>query len=63
MCQTSYILRIFNFGTNMGLAGGKYFIKLALDIKIEFGILELLDEPNFNKFEHFQFWDQFWPNI
>ena len=47
----------------MGLAGGKYFIKLALDIKIEFGILEILDEPNFNKFEHFQFWDQFWPNI
>ena len=49
MCQISYILSIFNFGTNMGLAGGKYLIKLALDIKIEFGILEILDEPNFNK--------------
>ena len=37
----------------MGLAGGKYFIKLALDIKIEFGILEILDEPNFNKSQAF----------
>ena len=45
----------------MGLAGGKYFIKLALDIKIEFGILEILDLFLLNS-EHFQFWDQFGPN-
>ena len=34
----------------MGLRGGKYFIKIIFDIKIEIGIFEILDVPNFNKF-------------
>ena len=25
-------MSIFNFGTNLGLAGGKYFIKIIFDI-------------------------------
>ena len=28
--------------------GGKYFIKIIFDIKIEIGILEILDVPNFD---------------
>ena len=36
---------MFNFGTNLG---GKYFIKLIFDIKIEIGILIILDVPSFN---------------
>ena len=41
---------IFNFGTNLGLTGGKYLVKNIFNIKIEIGILEILDMPNFNKF-------------
>ena len=48
MCQISIILNI-NFGTNLGLTAGKYLIKNIFDIKIDFGILEILDVPNFNK--------------
>ena len=33
----------------MGPTGGTYFIKLIFDINIEFGILEILDGPNFKK--------------
>ena len=44
------MLNIFNFGTILGLAGGKYFIKIIFDIKIKIGILEILDVPNFDKF-------------
>ena len=43
-------MSIFNFGTNLGLTGGKYFITITFDIKIEIGILEILDVPNFDKF-------------
>ena len=43
-------MSIFNFGTDLGPTGGTYFIKLIFDINIEFGILEILDGPNFNKF-------------
>ena len=43
-------MSIFNFGTNFGETGVKYFIKPIFVIKIEFGILEILDESNFNKF-------------
>ena len=38
------------FRTNLGLTGGKYFTKIIFDIKIEIGILEILDVPNFDKF-------------
>ena len=34
----------------MGLTGGKHFIKIIFDIKIEISILEILDVPNFDKF-------------
>ena len=34
---------VFNFGTNLGLRARKFSIKLIFDIKIEFGILEILD--------------------
>ena len=33
-------LSSFNFGTNLGPIGGKYFIKIIFDIKIEIGVLE-----------------------
>ena len=41
---------IFNFGTNLGLAGVKYLIKIIFHIKIEIGIFEILNVPYFNKF-------------
>ena len=34
----------------MGLAGDKGFIKINFEVKIEIGIIEILDVPNFNKF-------------
>ena len=40
----------FNVGSNLGLTGGKYFIKIIFDIKIEILIFEILDATNFNKF-------------
>ena len=50
MSQISIILSIFNFGAKLGLTGDKYFIKIIFDIKIEIGMLEILDVANFNKF-------------
>ena len=40
----------FNFGTNLGLKGGKYLIKIIFNIKIKIGIFEILKVPNLNKF-------------
>ena len=40
----------FNFGINLGQAGGKYFIKFIFNIEIEIHTLEILDLSNFNKF-------------
>ena len=40
----------FNFGTNLGLKGCKYFIKIIFNITIETGIFEISNVPNFNKF-------------
>ena len=40
----------FNFGTNLGLIGGKYLMKTIFDIKIEIGIFEISNALNFNKF-------------
>ena len=34
----------------MGLTGGKYFSKIIFGIKIEIGLLKILDVPNFDKF-------------
>ena len=34
----------------MDLIGGKYFIKIIFDMKIEIGTFEILDVPNFDKF-------------
>ena len=39
----------------MGLTGGKYFIKIIFDIKIEIDILEILDVPNYDKVSIFNF--------
>ena len=44
----------------MDLTGGKYFIKIIFDIKIEIGILETLDVPNFDKFWAFLILGSFW---
>ena len=50
MREISITSEDFNFGINLGPTGGKYFIKLIFDIKTEFGIFEILDVANFNKF-------------
>ena len=43
-------LSIFNFGTNLGLIVGKYFMKFIFDFKIKIGIFEISTKPNFNEF-------------
>ena len=40
-------------GEDLILAGGKYFIKINFDIKIEIGMFEISNVPNFNKSYHF----------
>ena len=42
-------LIIFNFGTNSGLTGGKYLIKIIFDNKIKIDIVEISTVSNFNK--------------
>ena len=44
----------------MGLADGRYFIRITFDIKIEIGILEILDVPNFGKFWAFLIMETLW---
>ena len=39
---------MFNFGTNLGLAVGKYLIKITFDFKID--IFETSNVPDFSKF-------------
>ena len=41
---------MFSFRTNLGLTGGKHFLKIIFDIKIENGKLEVLHVPDFGKF-------------
>ena len=48
--MSSFNIGIFNFGTNLCLAGGKCFTKIVFDIKIKIGIFEMSHVPNFNKF-------------
>ena len=38
------------FGTNLGLTGGKYLIKIIFAIKTEIGIFKISNVPNVNKF-------------
>ena len=40
----------FNFGTNWGLTGDKYLMKIIFDIKIEIEIFEITIVSIFNKF-------------
>ena len=40
----------FNLGTNLSRTGGKLFLEIIFEIKIEIDILEILHVPNFNKF-------------
>ena len=42
-------MSIFNFGTNLGVTGGKYLIKIIFDMKIEVEIFEICNMPKFNK--------------
>ena len=53
-------MSVFNFGTNLGDTGGKFFIKIIFDIKIEIGILEISIRPNFNKFLAFLILGPIW---
>ena len=41
---------MLNFETNLGVTGGKYFIKLIFDMKIEISILKILHVPSFDNF-------------
>ena len=60
MCQISINHEDFNFGTNLGRAGGNYLIKIVFDIKIEIGIFEISHVSNFNKFCALLIWRPFW---
>ena len=44
-----FILSSFNFGTNLGLTGGKYLIKTIFDIQTETGIFEIWNVANFKQ--------------
>ena len=50
----------FKFGTNLSRTGGKYFLKIIFDIKIEIAVLEILDWPDFDKFWAFLILETFW---
>ena len=50
ICQISINLSIFNLGTTLGLTSSKYFLEIIFDIKMEIGILEILDVLDFDKF-------------
>ena len=41
---------IYNFGTNLGLTGGYYLIKIIFVIKMKIDIFEISNLQNFNKF-------------
>ena len=47
--KTSVLADLIN-GTNLGLAGGKYFIKIVFDIKIKIDIFEISNVLNFSNF-------------
>ena len=53
-------MSIFNFGTNLGLTGGKHMTKIIFDIKIEIGKCEISNVPNFNKFQALLVLDPIW---
>ena len=41
---------MFDFGTNLGLAGDKYLIKIIFGIKVEIDVFKISNVLNFNKF-------------
>ena len=43
-------MNIFNFGTNLGLTGGKYLAKVIFDVKIEISVFEISHVQNFKIF-------------
>ena len=45
-----WISSFFNFGSNLGLTGGKYLMKVIFGFKIEIGIFKISNVPNFSKF-------------
>ena len=47
-------------GEDLILAGGKYFIKINFDIKIEIGMFEISNVQNFNKFLAFLILGPIW---
>ena len=49
MCQISINYEYFNFAINLEPTGGKYLIEIIFDIKIEIGVFEISNVPNFNK--------------
>ena len=49
MCQISVNPEHFQFGVNLGVTGCKDLIKIIFDIKIEIGIFEISNVPNFYK--------------
>ena len=48
-------MSIFSFGTNLGLASGKYFLRIIFDNKIEISILEILHCQISNNLSIFNF--------
>ena len=51
------LVSIFSFGTNLGLIGGEYLIKLIFDMKME---IEIFDGLNFNKLKAFRILELIW---
>ena len=52
MCQISINSEHFQFGGQLGLAGGKYLIKIIFNIKVEIEIFEISHVLSFNKFKY-----------
>ena len=53
MCQISIKSEHFKFWANLDLTGSKYLINIIFDIKIEIGIFEISNVPNFDIFSVF----------
>ena len=53
-------MSIFNIGTNLGLTGGKYLIKIIFYVKIEIGMSKILNVANFNKFWELLIFGRIW---
>ena len=49
-----------HFGTNLGLTGGKYMMKIIFDIKIGVGIFDMSNVSNFKTFWALLIWVKIW---